>query len=118
MKKSLFLILFLISFLYSCKHEKPIQKKEIKKSKKSTVLKSINVEPKKHKSLKELKELKLDAFVMRDSTVRSWRKELMNISDLNLNFEIEKEPYPNRHDKNVIDTIETLTFDKSKFVFL
>ena len=56
-------------------------------------------------------------YIENDSITHSWVSELTEISKNNKRFKVQEELKPNRH-WDYMDTIKTLTFDKSRLTIL
>ena len=99
----------ILILMVSCK-QKEAQKIEITKQKPTTELKA---------ETKKLVEdnITKEQFIENDSLAFAFESELENYAIKNSIFKISLKPYQNHHDKNVIDTMKTLTFDKTKLEF-
>jgi len=110
-KKSLILTFGILISLVSCK-EKVTDKQTISDSKPTTELKTETV--KTIESVEKFEEIIIpEQYVENDSLLSLLKSELDKIA-LKTKFDLKIEPRINNHDESIIDTIKTLTFDKTK----
>ncbi|MDH7911550.1 hypothetical protein [Winogradskyella sp. SYSU M77433] len=64
----------------------------------------------------EFEEKESPQFIENDSIIHLWESELKSLTKEYSNFVVKTELIENDHDNTQIDTIRTLTFDKSKIV--
>ncbi len=111
MKTTLSILLIVLVLQISCKQKNNV--KELKTEIKTEVFETKIEAEKGKKNIEEKKEI---PFIENDSIVTIWFSELAKMDDSNIDFKISKQPYINRHDDSIIDTIQTLIFDKSKIM--
>jgi hypothetical protein len=105
MKKLQFILLFgVLILMISCNLKE--KKKEIEPNVIKPVIKE-NI---------DIKEKETFQFIENDSITHHWESELKSLTKNYTNFVIKTELSENDHDETQIDTIKTLTFDKSKIV--
>ncbi|WP_154662125.1 hypothetical protein [Siansivirga zeaxanthinifaciens] len=103
MKRHFLTSIGILIFLVSCK-QKETQKMEIPEQKPTTELKVEN-------------KIATEQFVENDSLAFALESELEKFALQNSMFKTASKAYQNHHDKTVIDTIKTLTYDKSELEF-
>ena len=108
MKKHLS-ILITILFLIICCKKRDAQKVDILKRKPKLELNTKTEIKEKIEKNNVLKQ-----FIQNDSLTSALTDELEKFALSDSRFISISKPYQNHHDKSVIDTIETLTFDKTK----
>ena len=97
MDKTSLIIFCLTVLLSSCKERSNTEKKEF----------DIVSKP----------EIMVDeVYIRKDSLAHAWYTELLVLANSNSKFTLIKEPYPNDHYKEIIDTILTVIFKDSKIV--
>ena len=109
MREHLLTSILILILLASCKQTET-KKAEIVEQNPTTELKTET-------EIKVEENIAEEQFVENDSLVFAFESELENYALKSSLFKIELNPYQNQHDKSVIDTMKTLTFDKTKFEF-
>lgn len=105
MKKALLFIIGTSILFISCKEK-------ITKSEKET-----NTEIKPETNTIKIEQSNEDEnYIVLDSVTNSWISSLENISKKDKRFKIKLETSKNDHDSRVIDTIRTMTFDKTEII--
>lgn len=109
MKRHLLTSIGILILIISCK-QKEIQKTKISEQKPTTELKTKS-------EIKVEKSNVTEQFMENDSLTFALESELEKFAISYSKFKTTLKPYQNHHDKNVIDTIKTLIFDKTKLEF-
>ena len=105
MKKSLLFIIGISLFIISCKE------KTAKPEKKT------HTEIKSETNITKIEQTDKDEnYIVLDSVTNSWIASLENISKKDKRFKIKLKISENDHDSRVMDTIRTLTFDKTEII--
>jgi len=111
MKKSLILTFGILISLVSCK-EKVTDKQIISDSKPTIELKTETV--KIIESIEKVEGINIpEQYVENDSLLFLLKSELNKLA-LKTKFDLKTEPIINKYEESIMDTIKTLTFDKTK----
>lgn len=103
MKRQLLTSIVILILMVSCK------KAETKKTE--------IIEEKTTTEIKIEENIGEEQFVENDSLAFAFQSELEKFTFKNPMFKSASKPYQNHHDKTVIDTIKTLTYDKTELEF-
>lgn len=109
MREHLLTSILILILLVSCKQTETKKDKIIKQN--------LTTELKTETEIKVEDNITEEQFIENDSLAFAFESELEDYALKSSLFKIELKPYQNHHDKSVIDTMKTLTFDKTKLEF-